>query len=348
MNTTISSFTKMENEIHNDDEQILMMNSEEKYEDADVRLKGKRVVANITNKTEAPLEKCQFNVLVELKGIGAEEGRLGVDLVTVLDISGSMDKEDRLLKMKLAIQFLVQKLSAIDRLSVVTFNRFADKLCPLRRITETSQTEITDLMNKLESKSTTNTEAGLRLALKILNDRTFTENRSVAIMLMSDGIEDEGISNATSVPVSEVLSEIAKNRKGGTFTYVPELNDLSAAFSTSLAGLLSVAIEDLTLTAMPMNGTQLNKMNAGIYSQVATQMEPVSFTVKFSSLFNRETRKVLAELTLPEVGERVGVNVLRVELNMRVNGKEVFASNPRDLNVSRKQTEKSEEKPEVR
>ncbi|XP_026430903.1 E3 ubiquitin-protein ligase WAV3-like [Papaver somniferum] len=317
MNTTISSFTKMENEIHNDDEQILMMNSEEKYEDADVRLKGKRVVANITNKTEAPLEKCQFNVLVELKGIGAEEGRLGVDLVTVLDISGSMDKEDR----------------------------FADKLCPLRRITETSQTEITDLMNKLESKSTTNTEAGLRLALKILNDRTFTENRSVAIMLMSDGIEDEGISNATSVPV---LSEIAKNRKGGTFTYVPELNDLSAAFSTSLAGLLSVAIEDLTLTAMPMNGTQLNKMNAGIYSQVATQMEPVSFTVKFSSLFNRETRKVLAELTLPEVGERVGVNVLRVELNMRVNGKEVFASNPRDLNVSRKQTEKSEEKPEVR
>lgn len=145
-----------------------------------------------------------------------------------------------------------------------------------------------------------------------------------------------------------MLSEIAKNRKGGTFTYVPELNDLSAAFSTSLAGLLSVAIEDLTLTAMPMNGTQLNKMNAGIYSQVATQMEPVSFTVKFSSLFNRETRKVLAELTLPEVGERVGVNVLRVELNMRVNGKEVFASNPRDLNVSRKQTEKSEEKPEVR
>ncbi|KAI3890054.1 hypothetical protein MKW92_013300 [Papaver armeniacum] len=354
----------MENEIHNDDDEILIMNSEGEYEEADVQLTGGKAAANIFNNLEAPLEKCPFNVLVELKGVGAKEGRLGVDLVTVLDISGSMDKGVRLLKMKLAMEFLVKKLSGIDRLSVVTFSRHAHKLCRLRLITETSQTEITDLIIDLEAKSTTNIEAGLRLALKILKDRSCTKNRSVAIMLMSDGIEDDGISNAVSVPVSEVpvytfafgsecddevLSAIAKNSKGGTFTYVPELNDLSAAFSTSLAGLLNVAIEDLSLTATPLNGTELNKLNAGNYPMepAATLMEPVPITVKFSSLYNRETRNVLAELTLPEVENRVGMLIFKVELKYRVNGKDEFDSDLRTLNVTRKSTPKSEENPEV-
>ncbi|KAI3980232.1 hypothetical protein MKX01_003729, partial [Papaver californicum] len=57
---------------------------------------------------------------------------------------------------KLAIQFLLQKLSHVDRLSIVTFNKEADKLCPMRQITESSRMEIAKQVNALEAESSTN------------------------------------------------------------------------------------------------------------------------------------------------------------------------------------------------
>ncbi|KAI3834782.1 hypothetical protein MKX03_037916 [Papaver bracteatum] len=351
----------MKNEIHDDDEPILRLNADgEDEEDADIELDGGKTEAKIFNNQEAPLEQSPFKVLLELEGVGADEGRLGVDLVTILDISGSM-KGPRLLKMKLAMQFLVQKLSRTDRLSVVTFNRKAEKLCPLRQVTEKSQIEITDQVNELVARSTTNTEAGLKLAIRILNDRTRTKSRSVAVMLMSDG-EEDAESRAISIPVSEVpvytfafgdgcdhhevLREIAKNSKGGTFSPVQDSDDLSVAFSTALAGLLNVSIEDLSLTVSRLNRSELNKVNAGNYPQKkGTVMEPV--TVTFRSLYDREKRKVLALLTLPKVDKRFGVQIFKVEFKYRVNGKDAFDSDERTINVTRTPTPKDGEVPQV-
>ncbi|KAI3980314.1 hypothetical protein MKX01_001385 [Papaver californicum] len=349
----------MVKEIHNDDEPILKLNSDEE-EESDIDLDGGKTEARIFNKQFAPLEECPFKVLLELKGIGASEGRLGVDLVTVLDISGSM-RGIKLAKMQLAMQFLVKKLSRVDRLSVVTFNRKADKLCPLRQITEDSRTEITEKIDELIAKSTTNTEAGLKMALKILKDRTRTKSRSVAIMLMTDGIEDAE-SDAISVPVgdvpvytfafgaecdSEVLSAIAKKSKGGTFSPVPDLDDLSVAFSTALAGLLNVSIEDLTLEVAPLNRSQLNEVNAGNYPKTKQATVMDSVTVTFRSLYDRETRKVLALLTLPKVDARKGIQTYQLVYNYRVNGKDEFDSDKRVINVSRTDKQLDEERPEV-
>ncbi|KAI3944044.1 hypothetical protein MKW98_015196 [Papaver atlanticum] len=347
--------------VFDDDELIENVFQEE--EDADVELDGGKTEARIVNKQKAPLEKSPFKVLVELKGVGADEGRLGVDLVTILDISRSMNGP-KLAKMKLSMQFLIRKLSPVDRLSVVAYSRRAKKLCPLRQITEESQTEIIDLVNDLVANSTTNTEAGLRMALNILKGRKLTKNRTVAIMLMTDGMEDAK-SNACRVPVSEVpvytfafgrecdqdiyevLSEIAQKSKGGTFTAVPDLNDLTVAFSTSLAGLLNVSIEDLNLTVTPLNSSELNKVDAGNYPQTeqATVMDPI--TVTYRSIYDRETRKVLANLTLPKVDKRLGVQIFKVGFRYRVLGKDAFDHDERLINVTRTEEPKEEEIPEV-
>ncbi|XP_026429770.1 uncharacterized protein LOC113326217 [Papaver somniferum] len=350
-------FNRMRNETHDDDEPILRLNSEDE-EEADIELDGGKTEARIFNKQEAPLEQTPFKVLLELEGVGADEGRLGVDLVTILDISGSM-RGIELAKLKLAMQFLVQKLSRTDRLSVVTFNRKAEKLCPLRQITENSRTEIADQVNDLVAKSSTNTEAGLKLALKILNDRTRTRNRSVAIMLMSDGIEDSE-SPAITVPVSEVpvytfafgsacdhevLSGIAKNSKGGTFSPVPDLEDLSVAFSTSLAGLLNVSIEDLTLTVAPLNSSQLNKVNAGNYPQTrqATVMEPVTVTFRVLGKDTLDSDERLINVTRtakPKDEERREVLAEETRIGTASSIKEVrILADQRELAEARKKLE---------
>ncbi|KAI3911245.1 hypothetical protein MKW92_029618 [Papaver armeniacum] len=346
-----------------DDDEPIVLKSQEGEDVADVELDGGKTEARIVNKQKAPLEESPFKVLVELKGEGAGEGRLGVDLVTILDISRSMSGP-KLAKMQLSMQFLIQKLSEVDRLSVVAYSRRANRLCPLRQITGDSRKDIVELINELVANSSTHTEAGLRMALNILKGRKLTEKRIVAIMLMTDGVEDAR-SNARNVPVSEVpvytfgfgrecdkdvnevLSEISKNSKGGTFTPVPDLNGLTVAFSTSLAGLLNVSIEDLDLTVTPLNSSELNKVDAGNYPQTeqATVTDPI--TVTYKSIYDRETRKVLANLTLPKVDGRLGVQIFKVGFRYRVPGKDAFDFDERLINVTRTNEPKEEEIPEV-
>ncbi|KAI3836567.1 hypothetical protein MKW92_043257 [Papaver armeniacum] len=316
----------------------------------------------IIHKQDAPTEESQFKVLLELKGVGSKQGRLGVDLVTVLDISGSM-KGSKLEKVKLAMKFLVQKLSPIDRLSVVTFNRKAERLCPLRQINDESRTDIIQQVNEIASRATTNTEAGLKLALKILKDRVYTERRRVAIMLMTDGMEDAE-SQALSVSVldvpvytfafggdcdPEVLSHISKNSNGGMFAAVPDIDDLNVAFSRALAGLLHVAIEDLTLSITPLNSSQLDEVNAGSYPQTKYDTvleEPVIIT--FRTLYDRETRRVLVLLTLPKaVEDQSAINVLDIVYNYRVGGKDTFESGTKTIHVTRKGLSTDAENEEV-
>ncbi|KAL5709395.1 hypothetical protein ACHQM5_020091 [Ranunculus cassubicifolius] len=343
--------------IYNDDEKILKNqgNSTEE-EDADLDLDG-RVEGRIVNKVEAPLEETPLKVLLELKGVGSDEGRLGVDLVTILDISGSM-KGTKIEKMQLAMQFLVQKLGPTDRLSVVTFNRKAERLCPLRQMTENSRMEIADQVNALVARSSTNTAAGLKMALNILGDRSLTKRRRCAIMLMSDGVEDDESDSASvdvgKVPVytfgfgsdcdPDVLREIAKN--GGMFSAVSNLDNLSIAFSTCLAGLLNVAIDDLTLTIIPLIGTKFMEVNAGNYQQTkGSNAQPVS--VSFGSLYDRESRKVLVKFILPKVDQRKGGNVFTIAYKYRVGGKDTFKSHEENKNVSRKPTSTEKESAEV-
>ncbi|GMP50287.1 hypothetical protein CsSME_00016967 [Camellia sinensis var. sinensis] len=169
----------------------------------------------------------------ELTGAGPGSDRSGVDLVTVLDVSGIMEGE-KLEKMKIAILFMIKKLSPIDRLSIVTFNRVSDRLCPLRQTTENSQGEIENLVNALVAYGGTNISAGLQTGLKVLNERRLTSGHVVGIMLMFDGQQNIGGDNARvsvgNVPVytfgfgtdhdPRVLNAIANHNMGGTISDV--------------------------------------------------------------------------------------------------------------------------------
>lgn len=149
-----------------------------------------------------PLEENKLTVMLEITGGDSSNDRLGLDLVAVLDVSGSMAGE-KLEKAKTAMLFVLKKLSPIDRLSIVTFATEAQRLCPLRQITENSQKEIENIINGLTPIDATNVTAGLQTALKVINDRSVKAGRTVGIMLMSDGEQNRG-GDAAQVPVGKV------------------------------------------------------------------------------------------------------------------------------------------------
>ncbi|KAF2307532.1 hypothetical protein GH714_029507 [Hevea brasiliensis] len=73
------------------------------------------------NNNMVPLEESKLRVMLEITGGDSSNDRPGLDLVAVLDVSGSMQGE-KIAKVKTAMLFVIKKLSPIDRLSVVTFS----------------------------------------------------------------------------------------------------------------------------------------------------------------------------------------------------------------------------------
>ncbi|KAI3986115.1 hypothetical protein MKX01_036424 [Papaver californicum] len=270
--------------MYNDDEPILKQNTIE--EEADLELGDGQAEARIINKQEASMEESHFKVLLEVNGVGSDEGRLGVDLVTILDIGDTMTGF-QIARAKLAIQFLLQKLSHVDRLSIVTFNKEADKLCPMRQITESSRMEIAKQVNALEAESSTN---------------------CIIIAAKSDG---------------------------GIFALVPDLVPLSAVFSTSLAGLLDVVMEDLTLTITPENGSKITEVITVNYHHQTKGGETDPVTVAFGSLCKRETCRVLLKLAISKVDKRCSTKIFKIRYKFRISGEETYMSDERTINVTR-------------
>ncbi|KAL7265161.1 hypothetical protein ACSBR1_003008 [Camellia fascicularis] len=262
--------------------------------------------ATIINKTTAPLEESEFKVMLELTGAGSGNDRSGVDLVTVLDVSGSLGGE-KLEKMKIAMLFMIKKLSLSDRLSIVTFNEGSQRLCPLQQITENSQAKIEKLVNALVANGGTNISVGLQTSLKVLNDRKLTSGRAV-------------------------LNAIVNNSMGGMFSDVRNQDNLSIAFSQCLAGLLTVVVQDLKLTVTRVESI-IVKVSAGNYPQSKDDAAG-SVTVSFGDLYIKEVRKVIVDLLLPAASSPAGSDVLEVTYTYSSGGK-LFDANPIILTVSR-------------
>jgi Mg-chelatase subunit ChlD len=145
---------------------------------------------------KAPLEENRQQVLLELNDTSSTAERSGLDLVAVLDVSGSMgwDGNWKLDKLKTAMKFVISKLGAMDRLSLVSFSTRADKLCQLRSMTEASKAELTDMVeNRLEANGSTNMKDGLEKGLEVLDGRHLKSERVASSSCpMARGQQDQG------------------------------------------------------------------------------------------------------------------------------------------------------------
>ena len=153
--------------------------------------------------------KTELDVLVELTGSAQPRDsnrRLGVDIVVMLDLSSSMSRNERRRCLQSSMEFLISKLCPIDRMSVVKLSSTsaAERLCPLRLMTEDAQGDIEDLVKSVEVSTEggpANLAAGLKEALKVLNDRDYFQGRKPAIMVLSCS---EASYDAARVPLRDV------------------------------------------------------------------------------------------------------------------------------------------------
>ncbi|XP_022140779.1 uncharacterized protein LOC111011359 [Momordica charantia] len=274
-----------------------------------------------------------------------QPSRAPVDLVTVLDVSGSM-AGTKLALLKRAMGFVIQNLGPSDRLSVISFSSTARRLFPLCRMTDTGRQQALQAVNSLTSNGGTNIAEGLRKGAKVLVDRKL-KNPVASIILLSDGQDTytfNGPSSAHPQIVHQSLIPVSINRNnrpgtqqipvhtfgfgadhdaatmhsvsdisGGTFSFIESESAIQDAFAQCIGGLLSVVVQDLHVELRCIHPSlQLGSIQAGSYQASITERGRLA-SIFFGDLYAEEERDFLVILKIPVDGFAGEMSLLKVD-----------------------------------
>ncbi|MEV6328471.1 von Willebrand factor type A domain-containing protein [Streptomyces sp. NPDC051909] len=151
-------------------------------------------------------------------------------LTFVVDISGSMGEPGRLDLVKESLGLLTDKLRDDDSVALVTFSSDAETRLPMTRV-GSNRGRIHDVVDALETTSSTNVEAGVRTGYDVAVEgrRKGATNR---VVLLSDALANTGDTEAAGI-----LERIDKERRtyGITLFGVGVGSDYGDAFMEQLA-----------------------------------------------------------------------------------------------------------------
>ena len=134
------------------------------------------------------------------------------NLVFLIDVSGSMQSEDKLPLVKQAFRALVQELRAQDRVAIVVYAGAAGLVLPSTSGAE--KEAILEAIDRLEAGGSTAGGAGLRLAYDVARENYLPEGNN-RLILASDGDFNVGVSSD-----AEMIRLVEKRREEGTFLAV--------------------------------------------------------------------------------------------------------------------------------
>ena len=111
--------------------------------------------------------------------------RTSVDLICVIDVSGSMSGQ-KIELVKETMRVLIETLTPSDRLSIITFESSGHRICPLKAVTQENLVSFSNHINELHAGGGTRIISGMDLAFKTIRDRKIA-NKATSVFLLSDG-----------------------------------------------------------------------------------------------------------------------------------------------------------------
>ena len=188
-----------------------------------------------------------------------EDERKDVSLTFVIDVSGSMDMENRLELVKRSLELLVERLDRRDRVSIVVYGSQARVV--LEPTPGSDQSTILKAIRRLQPEGSTNAEAGLRLGYKMASE-AFNPESINRVILCSDGVANVGKTGAGSIweeieryasegitltsigfgmgNYNDVLMEQLADNGDGFYAYVDDIKEAERLFVDNLTSTLQV------------------------------------------------------------------------------------------------------------
>ncbi len=195
----------------------------------------------------------------------SEEARKDATLIFVIDVSGSMEREDRLGLAKSSLLLLVEELRDTDKVGIVTYGSTGRILLEPTNVDADHKQTIINAIDSVTAGGSTYAEQGLELGYRMAADEADPE-RITRVILLSDGVANVGATGAESIletirdyvdegvslttvgfgmgNFNDVLMEQLANNGNGTYHYVDTLVEARRLFVENLAGTLQFIARD--------------------------------------------------------------------------------------------------------
>jgi Ca-activated chloride channel family protein len=193
----------------------------------------------------------------------SDEDRQDVALTFIIDVSGSMDYENRLGLVKRGLTLLTEELRPTDSVAIVVYGTNARLVLPMTPLGE-KQT-ILQAIRSLRAEGSTNAEAGLRIGYRHAWE-SFRPGANNRIILASDGVANVGVTDPNGIlrtieeyaaqkltlttvgfgmgNYNDVLMEQLADNGDGFYAYVDTLEEARKLFVEDLSGTLQTIAMD--------------------------------------------------------------------------------------------------------
>jgi len=192
-----------------------------------------------------------------------DEDRKDANLVFVIDVSGSMDMDNRLGLVKRSLELLVEQLDYRDTVGIVVYGTEARVV--LEPTSGSDKDAILSAIYSLHPEGVTNAEAGIRLGYRMAM-REFKNDGINRVILCSDGVAnfgntesevilseirghvEEGVTMTTigfgMDNYNDVLMEQLADNGNGFYTYVDDMREAKRLFIDNLTSTLQTIAMD--------------------------------------------------------------------------------------------------------
>lgn len=187
--------------------------------------------------------------------------RPAANMVFVVDVSGSMDREDRLEQVKRSLRMLTANLQREDRIGLVVYGSNGEVISDLT----SNHDAILTAIGQLAPGGSTNAQQGLSLAYDMAR-RNYESEKINRIILCSDGVANVGVTDSGGIldqvkadaldgiglttigfgmgNYNDVLMEQLANNGDGMYFYIDAEEEANRIFGDGAAEMLMVLASD--------------------------------------------------------------------------------------------------------
>lgn len=212
----------------------------------------------------SPFDEDNVLVRVGVQGeIVSEDERGRASLTFVIDVSGSMNRDDRLGLVKDSLSLLVDELRDDDTVAIVVYSNNARVVLDPTPVSD--RRDILDAIDDLESEGGTNLEEGLRLGYGLARD-SFDDGGINRVIIASDGVANAGVTDPDALAsmirddadagidlvtvgygmgnFNDVTMEQLADNGDGFYAYVDTIDEAEELFEDDLTSTLLTVAKD--------------------------------------------------------------------------------------------------------
>jgi Ca-activated chloride channel family protein len=238
--------------------------------------------------------------------------RKPMNLVLVIDRSGSMGSENKLEQVKNSAVELLNNLDPTDRLAIVTYDDSIQTLLPSSTVE--NKARVRDLIYSLSPGGSTNLCGGMQAGFEEAKKHFRNENVN-RIVLLSDGLANVGIVDPSAIAseaqrirenrisvstmgvgldYNENLMASIADHSGGNYYFISQETSMASIFQKELNLMQSLIGTNAKATFELGRGVEVTDIAGFKWSQSGRKL-----TIQVPDVYSGETKRIMVQLKAP-------------------------------------------------